>query len=832
MKRLHYIILIFVSLSVSNPSLIFGQFSSINGIIKDSQTAQPLEGANVVLSGTNIGTTTNSEGEYLLPNVRWGKQIISVSYLGYQMIKREIIVNLSELELNFRLLPIILEGQEVIITASRAKNRETPVAFTNISRKELKQNYWAQDIPMLLSIVPNVYSYSDAGNGIGYSYLKIRGFDQKRVSVMINGIPHNDPEDHSMYWVDLPDLAASVQDIQIQRGVGSSLYGSSSFGGSVNVITSELTSDRGMNITTGMGSYNTKKFNAQFNSGLVNNTYAVSARFSKITTDGYRERSNVDLWSYFLSASRYGVKTTTKINIYGGPEVTHASWDGSSEADLSTNHRHNPISYPNTIDNFNQPHYEFIHDWKISQKLELNNTLFYIHGEGYYETFKYDRDLKDFGYQYFQRDSILIKKTNLLRKKWVKKDQVGWIQRLTYNHNNGSLTFGGNFYTYKSDHWGNVLWAAQLPPDAQPNHKYHQYYGDKISATGFIHELYHFNKNIKIMADFNVQYKTYDFDQQAAGNFKGENRHKFNVNYLFFNPKFGINYNLTHEWNSFCNFSIANLEPSDYDLYDIWKGPDDLGVPPLFKHSTKIFNNGSLAYLEWSDPFIEPERVYDFELGVGYRSDNLKLNLNGYYMNFTNEIVSYSQIGDEGEPIKGNAESTVHRGIEVEFASLHAIGNDLHLNVNGNFSVSQNYFNKFTQYEAIYDDNWNIAGAKPIKFDGNSIAGFPSILSLARITLQGHGLLTYFQWQYIGKQYTDNSENKDRKISMFDVASIHFSYDFKDLIGLKGIRIAFWINNLFNNKYETAGYYDPWEGSNFYYPAARRNFYLGVTTSL
>ncbi|HHM24243.1 MAG TPA: TonB-dependent receptor, partial [Bacteroidetes bacterium] len=322
----------------------------IEGTVTDSQTGQPLVGANIFLEGTTIGTTSDANGHYVLTGVPAGRYTLTVSYLGYRLEKRTVVVSAPTLTVNFALTPVVLPGQEVIVTATRAKFRETPVPFTNISRGELQQRYWAQDIPMLIATAPSVYAYSDAGNGIGYSYLKIRGFDQRRVNVMLNGIPLNDPEDHNVYWVDMPDFAASVQDIQIQRGAGTSIYGSSSFGGSVNIVTSELTSERGLKIVSGAGSYDTRKFTAQFNSGLVNNTYALTARYSRVLSDGYRERSNVDLWSYFLSAARYTANTTTQINIYGGQEITHAAWDGSPEDVLKVNHRDNPITYPNTID--------------------------------------------------------------------------------------------------------------------------------------------------------------------------------------------------------------------------------------------------------------------------------------------------------------------------------------------------------------------------------------------------------------------------------------------------------------------------------------------------
>jgi iron complex outermembrane receptor protein len=817
-------------------SLLFLAFSSalsattITGKVTDSSTQEALAGANVVLMGTNLGTASEQDGTFKMDNVPPGDYTLAVNFIGFRVEKKRVTVGSQDIHIDVRLRPVILKGQEVVVTANRATQRETPIAFTDISNKEIEREYWAQDIPMLLMTVPGAYSYSDAGNGIGYSYLKIRGFDQKRVEVMINGIPLNDPEDHNVYWVDMPDLAASVQDIQIQRGVGSSLYGSGAFGGSVNILTSELTNQRSINVTGGMGSYNTRKFTAQFNSGLVDNTYAISGRFSKVNTDGYRDRSVVDLWSYFISVARYGVKSTIRLNLYGGPELTHAAWDGSSAAALSQNHRDNPITYPNTVDNFNQPHYELIHDWHLSDKLDLSNTLFYISGKGYYETFKSGRDLRDYGFQYFYAsDSNLVEETDLVRQKWVAKEQIGWIPRLTVSHRNGSLTLGGDLYTYTGDHWGKVIWADQLPPGAAPDHKYYQYNGDKFSGTGFVHELWNPNGRWQVMADLNLQYKTYEFKQDKVGNFVGSNRNFFDISYLFFNPKFGLNFNLNPHWNVFGNFSIANLEPNDDDLYDTWTGPDELGVPPLFANSKPVSVNGSIDHIEWSSPLTKPERVHDFELGVGYARENLHLKANGYYMNFTNEIVPYGQIRDNGAPVKGNAESTVHRGIEVEFGIQRAVGADFRLGFSGNLSMSQNYFSKFTQYNAVYDDNWNLIGTKPISLNGNTIAGFPGRQGLARLTLEGNGLSAYLQWHYVGKQYLDNTEEATRTISTFDVATLYLAYDLRQLIGLSGLKISLWVNNLFNNKYETAGYYD---GGNYYYPAARRNYFVGVTTSL
>ncbi len=334
---------------------------------------------------------------------------------------------------------------------------------------------------MLLSDVPGIYAYSDAGNGIGYTYLKIRGFDQKRISVMINGIPLNDPEDHQVYWVDMPDFLSSVHDIQIQRGVGSSIYGTSSFGGTVNIQTSEMNLPRQIKVSAGTGTYNTKKYSLNLHSGLIDNQYAISARFTKISTDGYRENSAVDLWSYFLSAARYTLNTSTFINVYGGPELTHASWEASPESELRKNHRYNPISYKNEVDNFNQPHYELHHRWQLTDNLNWKNSVYYISGKGYYEGFKFEEDyekkeeLFNYGFQpFYLPDSTLVERTDLVRQKWEDKNHIGWISRVDWDHSCGALTCGLDGYIFDSNHRGKVVWAAQLPPGTSPEKNYYR----------------------------------------------------------------------------------------------------------------------------------------------------------------------------------------------------------------------------------------------------------------------------------------------------------------------------------------------------------------------
>jgi len=823
-----FFLLVLSSLLLTASQSFTQHSTTIAGKVVNQHNYTPLVGANVVIEGTNLGATTDQQGEYQLA-VPPGNYVISVSFIGYEISKKRLDVGTEPVEINFQLKPRVLPGQEVIVTATRAKERETPVAFVDLPRKEIVDRYWAQDIPMLLAEVPGIYAYSDAGNGLGYTYLKIRGFDQKRVSVMINGIPLNDPEDHQVYWVDMPDFLSSVHDIQIQRGVGSSIYGTSSFGGSVNVITSEMSLPRQIQVSTGMGSYNTQKYSLNLHSGLIDNQYAFSARFSKILSDGYRDNSAIDMWSYFLSAARYTLNSSTFINVYGGPELTHASWEASPQSELKKNHRHNPISYSNAVDNFHQPHYELHHQWRLNDHFSWDNSLYYIHGKGYYESFKEDRKLYDFGYEpFYLPDSTLIKRTDLVRQKWVEKDQLGIISKIDWQHRSGTLTIGFDGYSFASDHWGKVVWAALLPPGASPEHRYYRYGGKKKLATIFAHELFKVTPKLSLMADVNLQLQKYNFEQKEEGNFFGVNRHAYEASYTFLNPRAGVNYNLSDRWNLFANVSMANREPSDDDLFDIWQGPDDRGVAPLFaKTDTIRSTQGDVDYLKWSDPLTRAEQLLDFELGAGFKTEKLQIKLNGYWMNFQNEIVPYSQVDKDGFPIKGNADRTVHRGIEGSLAYSIVPG----LELATAFAFSQNYFAKFDQYEAIYDEDWNFIGSRTVNYDRKTIAGFPGAMANAKLKYASSPLSSYLFVQYVGKQYLDNNEMEDRSIPAYSLANFYISYQLKNIFGLSGIKLSVWINNILDKTYETAGYYDSWEGENYLWPGAKRNFFVGVETN-
>ena len=820
---------------------IFSQeFTQIQGMVYDDNTGLGLVGANIRLEEMNKGVSSADSGKFEFTDIPNGRYTISVSYIGYKLKKISVLVkNTEEMFIPINLVPQIIEGQTIEITGTRAIEGETPVAFTNISNKELQETYTASDIPMMLNEIPGVYAYSLTGDNLGYSFLKIRGFDQRRIGVMINDIPLNDPEDQEVYWVDLPDLTESVQDIQVQRGVGSSIYGSSTFGGSINIKTSNYAAERSSKLTLGGGSFKTRKALLQYNSGLMNNTYAFYGRFSKISSDGYRRNSLSDLQSFFLGFERYDKDLVTKLNIFSGEEITHPDWDGIPESILQNDRRYKLETYENAVDNFTQSHFQLINEWTINSRMNLYNTFYYVGGEGYYENLKAKVNLRDFGINdfetvdlnFFGNDSLeyylsdsdslvntvngkyLLKKTDLVRQKWIKKNQYGWITKFTFDAGNGLATLGTSTYLFDSHHFGKVLWAKHLPAQYSADREYYDYNGDKYSIALYFNYIYDVFEDAKLMTNLLYEHKVSEFQQNATALYSNDLLNRYTVSYNFVSPRIGLNYSLSPKISVYGNLSFAQREPADNELWDDFTGPDDLSVQPLFEESKTITKNGLIQYIEWSNSMIDPESVFDFEAGLNFRLDKASSSINLYYMDFRNEIVPLGGLHNDGYPVKGNAEQTVHMGAEFDL-NFKPVN---YFQFSGNFSYSNNYFKEFIQNS--YDGG-------TLDLAGNKIAGFPELMGNLRVTNYWDNLTSSFSWRYVGKQYLDNTENKDRIIDAYYVANFAIDYRLKDFIYFPEIRFMFTINNLFDTIYEAAGYYYL---ENYYYPGAERNYYFGLT---
>lgn len=817
------IILLFLAFFFS----AFSQQKDLEGIIIDSETLVPLHSANIYLSQKNIGTTSDRLGKFLLKDVQDSDTII-ISYLGYKKLRLPI----SQIQNNqtFYLERIILPSQTVLIEASIGQKGVTPLTFEKISREQIQKDYVVQDIPQYLSQLPSTTFYSQNGNGIGYNYLSIRGFDQRRISVSINGVPQNDPEDHNVYWLDFPDLLASTELIQVQRGAGSGVIGYPAVGGSINIITSPFSDKSKFNISSSYGSYHTRKYSAAFSSGLVDNKYSFYAKLSQILSSGYRNLSWVKFNAYHFSAIRFDENLTTQINFFGGPISDGLSYTGVAKFAVKdkilrrANYSYweaNETSYtytvnrrPEEIENFSQPHFELLNEYKINDNLKFNSTLFLVIGEGFFD---YDGSWSIYYDDYFRLkangfDTNYIP-TNAIIKATVENKQYGWIPKLRLSHTNGELIVGGELRIHRSNHWGNINYAENLPPNISKDYYYYFYNGAKDIASVYAHESYKLNEQINLLAELQLAYHKYRlYNERYVGN-------DFSLSDLFFNPRFGMNYKFTDQLSSFISFARVTREPRLKNYYDA--AESSAGEVPQFE----LNPDGSYNF---SKPLVKPETMNDFEIGLSFNNELLSASSNFYYMIFDDEIVKKGQVDRFGQPITGNVDKTIHAGIEFQVIAKLTKA----LDVFGNFTYSNNEIKKGKYF---------ISGSDYIDLSGNKISGFPDVLANFGIQYKQHNLFLKLSGKYVGKMYSDNFDSKlknylnifpgfadynDNVNDAYFVMDFYGSYDFTLFDALDNSKIFVQVNNLFDNLYSAYAI-----GKEFF-PAAERNFIAGIQVGL
>lgn len=758
------------------------------------------------------------------------------------------------------------EIENIEVDALKGVEGVTPITFENINRKEIETRFWMEDLPMFLNGSTSINAYSESGSSVGYSYLTLRGFDQRRLSILINGIPQNDPEDHQVYWVDISDLGSSVENIQIQRGIGTALYGASSIGGVINIQTIDYMKNKFLNLSAGYGDFNSKRYSFEYSSGEVSGGFGFYGKFTKINTDGYRDLSWSDHTSYFFSAGKIiGNNSIVKLNVYGGPIKNHLAYlgvtkdylDGNITGDKLVDRKYNFLNFPNESDNYNQPHYELVINSQLTPDLYLSNTLSYIRGEGYFITnfpayygydFSYFRlnpffvpDSTLYNSAYYRRnpDGSLyydpnrgyeIITSDIVANLYVNNNTYGWFPKLKWNHsgNKGFLVFGGEIRIHNSEHFGQVTFGDALPQSTPPDYTYYFYNGGKKTFSVYANEVYNFSD--KITAMLGVQYINHKYEI-SNDRYKPYN---FTVNYNFFTPRFGVNYKFNNNFRTFVNVSYARKEPRLKDIYD--------AESPYSVPNFRIVNPTDGIY---EDPLVKPEDMMDYEIGFGFDNGRLKSNLNFYLMDFKNEIVSNGQLDNVGQPIAGNAGKSIHRGIELE-AEYNLFNSNYHnLSVSGNINLSENYFNEYREILGA-DSSGNIIYGND--FSGNKILLTPGIVGNLNINYSNkYGMSAYFGMQYIGKQYLDNSENErkdpslrnqpgyvDKVISPYSVLNAGINFNLNKIINSKyfnKFELSLRGNNLLNRLYETYGSVDG-AGTPYWIPAATRNFYLDITFGL
>ncbi len=713
----------------------------------------------------------------------------------------------------------------VIITATQAHERETPVTFTDLKASEIRDRYSMQDVPVLLSELPSITTYSENGNGIGYNYVNLRGFDQRRISVMVNGIPQNDPEDHNVYWIDFPDLMASTDLIQVQRGAGSAFYGPAAIGGSINLVTNPFNGAPGISLESDFGfqqyadssrslPLTTKKISASFTSGTLGGHYRFYGHLGTITSDGYRQGSWVDLNSYFFGALRVDGSMTTRFDFYGGPLQDGLAYTGLAK--FANNdpvlRRQNLTGWESTSDGlhyasvtfrrpqeaeaFSQPHYELIHDWKLSPTLTLSNTVFYYTGDGYfdYDASWADTSMLRLGSAYGYPTSG--NPANTIVRGYVGNAQWGWLPRVDIDHGTGLLTLGAELRFHRSTHWGKIVYAENLPSNFNPDYHFYEYNGVRNIGSIYGNELFHWNEAVSLMGSVQAVWNSYGIrDEKFLGN-------AFTVPYFFVNPRVGINYNMTEEMSAHFSAAYTSREPTMRDLY---AGEDAyFGATPEFQADT---SGGQVRY-DFSKPIAKPEELLDLELGAQYSSPRLFGSLNVYWMEFTNELVKSGRVDIFGQPVTGNAQRSRHVGIELETNARLFSG----LSLTGNATLSMN---KLIHYAMVGDDGLMHS------LDGNPVAGFPDALANLRLTWQDSSWSSSFVLKYVGPFYTDNFKNADNRNDAFTVCNFEFLYRLPLFLD-SSIELRVEARNLFNRLYTLSG-----EGNTFF-PAAERNFLFGM----
>ena len=683
---------------------------------------------------------------------------------------------------------------EVVVQSIRVKY-SAPFSHSNISKEELSSKNLGQDLPILLSFLPSIVTTSDAGAGVGYTGIRIRGVSAQSTNITINGIPFNDPESHGTYWVNLPDFTSSIESLQVQRGVGTSTNGSGAFGASINILTDAISENPYAEISNSAGSYNTTKHTVKFGTGKLNKVFELSGRLSKIDSDGYIDRAFSDLKSYFLQGSYAQGNTFIKALVFGGHEKTYQSWYGVSKEQILENRRQNPYTYENEIDNYKQDHYQFHWNEKLNQSWSTNIGLNYTYGRGYFEQFRNDDSIETYGGivdSDIDENGVKLGTTDLIRRRWLDNNFYVLNASTNYQSSKLNMTFSSSYSTYSGDHFGEVIWARQFGENSSIRDQYYKGNGRKTDFSVFVKASYFLNKKLEFYGDLqlrNVGYKTKGFTSDLVNMIIDES-------YSFFNPKFGLSYKFDTSSILYGSYSRANREPSRSDFE--------------------------------SNPKIKPEQLNDFEFGWRYRKNGLKFNLNSYFMQYNEQLVLTGALDDVGSPIRANSGSSYRIGIEA----------DLNVKLSNFFTINSNMTISSNKNKQILSPK----DGKIFDFGKTNISFSPEFMTSNTIVFSPKdnfnlSLLS----KHVGVQYMGNTDALNSKLDSYFVNDFNVSYEINPNRIFKAIVISGLINNIFDVEYISNGYYytydDTWsvpgqvktlDGAG-YYPQATRNFLLGLT---
>ena len=713
---------------------------------------------------------------------------------------------------------------DVTVYATRA-NEKTPMTYSSVAKEELNERNLGQDLPILLNFTPSIVTTSDAGAGIGYTGMRIRGSDATRINVTINGIPVNDSESHGVFWVNMPDFASSLSSVQIQRGVGTSSNGAAAFGATVNLQTNNVSPSPFFQTDNTVGSFNTFKSNVTYNTGLINEVFNFEARLSRINSDGYIDRSEADLRSYYLSGGRFGKKTMIKAVLFGGQEITQQAWFGTPQARLTgdpdaiqavidfggeyttqeqvdnlrnSDRRFNYYLYDNEVDDYRQDHYQLHIGHTFSDLFNFSGALHYTRGRGFFEQFRNDDDLVD---DYGLSDIIIggetITTSDIVRRRWLDNHFYGFTYAFNYAKDKIDATIGGAYNEYDGDHFGEIIWA-QFAGNVDIRDRYYEGNGLKKDFNSYVKVNYSANDALNLFGDVQIRkinYVTNGLDNDLEV-------YDVDTDFTFFNPKIGLTYTLNENTSLYASYAIGNREPVRSDFIDA-----DTGEVP------------------------EHETLKNLEMGIRSFSEDFSYEINLFSMNYENQLVLTGEVNDVGAPVRTNVPKSSRMGVELSGA--YKLTNNV--TWTANLTLSQNRIDNFTQTVFDYGETFEEFNIIETNFSDSDISFSPNVIAASDFTYSPTtGLSLQLLTKYVGKQYLDNTSNENRIIDVFLTNDVRVAYDFQPN-GLKNVGLSLLVNNVFNEEYSSNGYtwgynYGPnLYQQNNYFPQAGTNFLLGLS---
>ena len=782
---------------------------TISGNVLDENN-QPLPGANIYITDLERGAIVGENGHFELQAVPSGTHHFRITFVGYETWNRRVDVE-GDLDLgSIHLTPAVILGEEVIVKATRA-GAATPVAHTDIDREEVVSRNFGQDIPFLLNTTPSLVTSSDAGHGIGYTSMRIRGTDATRINVTINGIPLNDPESHQVYWVDLPDIATSVDNIQIQRGVGTSTNGAAAFGATVNFQTRKLEKEPYAVYDGTYGSFNTMRHAVSAGTGLIGDHFAVDLRLSDLHSDGYIDRSWTNLTSWYASAGYHDARTLIKFVTFSGTEELYQAWNGVPSYLLETDRTYNGLGaytnadgetvyYDNQIDHYKQQHYQLHLSRTLGDRWVANAALHYTRGAGYYEQYEEDQALADYLLSEVIIGEDTIRESDLIRRKWLDNDFYGFTGGLQYSSTRFSAVLGGGLNRYVGDHFGTVIWA-RYPGESEIRHRWYENRGIKTDGNGYLKTTWQASDLLSVFTDLQVRVIRYGI----TGNDDDLRDLTQDHDFLFFNPKAGVNLELGAGQRAYLFVARANREPSRNNFTDA----DPNGPVPV------------------------KESMIDYEAGYAYASEKVQAQVNLYFMDYTNQLVLTGEINDVGSPVMTNIRDSYRAGIELTAGTR--LTSWLQWSLNATFSR-----NKIPHYTGYVDnwDYWSDPENQPYQvvedLGTTDLAFSPSVIGNSRLDAEPlRRLHLVLDSRYVSRQYIDNTSSLSRSLDPYFINDLRISYallpDF-----LKEISIQLQLSNIFNVQYETnAWVYRYYESGNEgvydgYFPQAGTHVMAGI----